>query len=484
MSSDSLMQAHTLQTLTAGSNVGFGTSGVRGLVTEMTDALCYAYTKAFLQTVASNAKCIVIGHDLRPSSPHIAAICATAAADSECEIIYAGALPTPAIAYYASLLKSPALIVTGSHIPFDRNGIKFYSATGEISKADEQEMLRVELNIPATIQLRALPAPNNKAHLAYVQRYISFFGSNTLLGMRVAIYEHSSVGRDVLREIIEGMGATVILLGRSEKFVPIDTEAVRSEDITQAALWAQQYPFDAIITTDGDADRPLIGDETGTWLRGDIVGILCAKYLKAQNVATPVNCNTALERSNLFNTIARTRIGSPFVIAAMEKLRQQAPEQVVIGYEANGGFLLGSDLQRDNKQLQALPTRDAVLPILSLLCSARTLDCKISELALALPGRYTASDRLQQFPTSISLMLMTELQSKHAQAQEILAPDAGDIAMIDNTDGLRLTFANGDIVHLRPSGNAPELRCYTEAASSERATELCSSALQRLGHLV
>ena len=43
--------------------------------------------------------------------------------------------------------------------------------------------------------------------------------------------------------------------------------------------WAEQYGFDAIISTDGDADRPLLGDEHGDWLRGDIAGILCAQYL-------------------------------------------------------------------------------------------------------------------------------------------------------------------------------------------------------------
>jgi hypothetical protein len=51
---------------------------------------------------------------------------------------------------------------------------------------------------------------------------------------------------------------------------------------------------------------------------------------------------------------------------------------------------------------------------------------------------------------------------------------------LDRTDGLRITFENGEIVHLRPSGNAPELRCYTEAASEARAQELNVRCLERL----
>jgi phosphomannomutase len=50
----------------------------------------------------------------------------------------------------------------------------------------------------------------------------------------------------------------------------------------------------------------------------------------------------------------------------------------------------------------------------------------------------------------------------------------------DQTDGLRATFASGDIVHLRPSGNAPELRCYAEADSPGRARLLCDECLQRV----
>ena len=112
------------------SGVCFGTSGVRGLVCDITDTLCYAYCKAFLQEVVDKPGPIILGHDLRPSSPRIAAACATAMRDMGYMAIYAGALPTPALAYYAAQLNVPCLVVTGSHIPFERNGLKFYRANG------------------------------------------------------------------------------------------------------------------------------------------------------------------------------------------------------------------------------------------------------------------------------------------------------------------------------------------------------------------
>ena len=186
----------------------------------------------------------------------------------------------------------------------------------------------------------------------YVQRYLNFFGGQVLAGQRIAVYEHSSVARDVLREILQGLGAEVLSLGRADTFVPIDTEAVRPEDVVQAKLWADEYPFDAILSTDGDGDRPLIGDETGSWLRGDMVGVLCAQSLAADVVVTPVSSNTAVELCRSFKQVMRTRIGSPYVIAGMEDASVAPgaqPGQVVVGYEANGGFLLGSDVMRDGQ---------------------------------------------------------------------------------------------------------------------------------------
>ena len=309
---------------------------------------------------------------------------------------------------------------------------------------------------------------------------------SSLLHLVLESAEHSSVARDLLREVLETLGAEVLSLGRADTFVPIDTEAVRPEDVAQARQWAGEYGFDAILSTDGDADRPLIGDESGNWLRGDVVGILCAQFLGAEVVVTPVSSNTAVEKCGAFRQVMRTRIGSPYVIGGMESVTHLDFRQhgngspLVVGYEANGGFLLGSDVVRNGVVMTALPTRDAVLPMLALLSMARTRGCNLSELSQGLPQRFTASYRLQNFPTKDSRALVDRLLGDPTAASELLAPQSGETVSTDTTDGLRMTFANGDIVHLRPSGNAPELRCYAESESVERATELCRGCLERI----
>ena len=456
------------------SNVSFGTSGARGLVSDMTDSLCYAYTKAFLQAVVGQGGSVVLGHDLRPSSPRIAASCAAAIRDAGYTVIYAGALPTPALAYYALTLNTLCLVVTGSHIPFDRNGLKFYRADGEISKMDEDLIRAAVVEMPSTITLFDLSRVDAHARKAYVARYVSFFGKDRLTGMRLAVYEHSSVARDVLRDILEALGAKVLSLGRTDTFVPIDTEAVGHADVVQAKAWANEHAFDAILSTDGDGDRPLIGDESGHWFRGDMVGVLCARYLRADTVVTPVSSNTALELCGAFPEVIRTRIGSPFVIAGMA----QATTKTVVGFEANGGFLLGSDARAHSKNLTALPTRDAVLPMLALLCMAREQNVPLSQLTQDLPARYTASDRLQDFASEKSARILRQFSQDLSLAAASLAPDAGELLHKNEVDGLRLGFKNGDIVHLRPSGNAPELRCYAESDSLIRAQALCDGALK------
>ncbi|MCA1248842.1 phosphomannomutase [Massilia sp. MS-15] len=463
------------------SGVAFGTSGARGLVSAMSPALCGAYAQAFLQAVATDATEVVLGHDLRPSSPAIAAACAQAVRDAGKSVVFVGALPTPAVAYYASLRQSPAIVVTGSHIPFDRNGIKFYRAEGEITKADEAAMLDAEVALAEGWSPAGLPKADGVAEAAYVSRYVSAFGVGALAGKRVVLYEHSSVARDVLRTLLQNMGAEVRSLGRTDTFVPIDTEAVRPEDVAQARAWAQAYEFDAIISTDGDADRPLIGDENGIWLRGDVVGVLCAQILGVDVVVTPVNSNTVVEKCGSFQNVVRTRIGSPYVIAGMETAVQATPAATVVGgYEANGGFLVGTDVQLGKYTLKALPTRDAVLPILALLVASVQRGLPLSKLAASLPARYTASDRIQEVPAEASRALIASLREDLASVSAWLVPDGGHVVHYDETDGLRLTFASGEVVHLRPSGNAPELRCYTEAGTTESAVALCADTLRRV----
>jgi len=470
------------------SGVAFGTSGARGLVSAMTDEVCYVYTRGFLQYLEREGEIqrggrVAVAGDLRSSTPRIMRAVMKAIADHGSVPVNGGRVPTPAVALFGFAQKIPSIMVTGSHIPDDRNGIKFYRPKSELLKRDEPGMKEQVVELPPDFDAKGATLPSAQrvepAVLAeierrYVQRYFDAFGEGALNGARIGLFEHSAVGRDILFEVLSGLGAKVTRLGRSEAFIPVDTEAIRPEDVASAARWASEHQFDTIVSTDGDSDRPLVSDERGKWLRGDVAGILTARFLGATFVATPVSCNTAVEKSGMFQRVVRTRIGSPYVIEAMNGAL--GGSERVVGYEANGGFLTATDFTLAG-ELPALPTRDALLVPLAVLLRARAQGTSISRLLASLPQRFTASDRLEDFPTALSKERLGALAQGGPEAVAAAFPAFGEVAEVSMVDGLRVTFTSDEIVHLRASGNAPELRCYTEAASEPRAVELNEQAL-------
>lgn len=458
------------------SGVQFGTSGARGLVTQFSPNVCAAFTHAFVASMRSHFTFnkMAVAIDNRPSSPVMAQAIIQALTDAGIDAIYYGVVPTPALAFTAMQDNMPSIMVTGSHIPFDRNGIKFYRPDGEITKADEQAILTKKVDFSSINALPQLTEDYRSAEL-YRTRYTELFDADFLAGKRVGIYEHSSAGRDIYQGLFESLGAEVISLERTDEFVPIDTEAVADSDKEKARLWSELYNLDFIFSTDGDGDRPLVADEDGEWLRGDILGLLCSKALGMEALAIPVTCNTIIAQSPEFNTVSLTKIGSPYVIAEFEALTKQ--HKTVAGFEANGGYLLGSDVEVNNKLLKALPTRDAVLPALMVLSFAKQQNTSIKELVAALPERFNHSDRIQDFATKKSLTILAQGNKAPEALLARLGLKEVGVSNVDLTDGLRISLTDSTIIHLRPSGNAPELRCYSEASDFEAAKALVDNTL-------
>ncbi|WP_282175229.1 phosphomannomutase [Vibrio diabolicus] len=464
-------------TVIAQSGIQFGTSGARGLVEQFTPEVCAAFAHAFISGLKGRFEfdTVAVAIDNRPSSPAMAQATIAAIDAMGLKAVYYGVIPTPALAYTAMQDAMPCIMITGSHIPFDRNGIKFYRPDGEITKADEQVILgaRIKFEMPEVLpELETSP----RGALQYIERYTQLFDANLLAGKRIGIYEHSSAGRDLYASLFSALGAEVLSLERTDEFVPIDTEAVSEEDKEKARAWSKEYELDFIFSTDGDGDRPLVADENGEWLRGDILGLLCAEAMQVEALALPVSCNTVIDASSTFSAVSRTKIGSPYVIEEFSKLAKTY--QTIAGFEANGGFLLGSDVEINGKTLKALPTRDALLPALMLLAASK--ETGIAPLVNALAPRFTDSDRIQNFATEISEQIITQATGNEQHLLTKLGFDNASVENVDTTDGLRLTMSGGDIIHLRPSGNAPELRCYAESSTVEKAHQLVRQVLTNI----
>ncbi|WP_316354916.1 phosphomannomutase [Devosia sp.] len=458
-----------------GSSLKFGTSGLRGLASELEGKAARRYTSAFLKHLAALGQDgggrVFVAGDFRPSSAAIAQDCAVAIDAAGLQPVDCGAIPTPALALHAMAAGCAAIMVTGSHIPADRNGLKFYLPGGEISKEDEAGIMAAladgaVADRPVTSQDEAAAA-----YERYFRRYAGLLPEGRLAGWRIGVFEHSTVARDLLGQLLRHFGAETVSLGRIDGFVPVDTEAFGDAVLAPLGGWVREHGLDALVSADGDGDRPLLMDRHGDFVRGDVLGLITARYLGARSVVTPVTSNSGIERSGAFSRVVRTRVGSPYVVAAMA----DAPG-AVIGFEANGGTLVGQGVSAGGVALPPLATRDAVLPLLCVLGLAAGKDLPIDALVRALPLQHALADRLQDVPSDKSARFIERLGSDAAYAADLFAPHG--IAGLSQIDGMQFQTSSGDMVHFRASGNAPELRCYVEGSTPDVARELLAWGLE------
>ena len=571
----------------------FGTSGLRDKVEHMTDMECYVNTRGFLKFLNKMGEftagtIVAVGGDRRRSTDRIKRAVFAAIRDMEGVVDDQGLTSTPALTYYAMQKKIPSIMVTGSHIPEDRNGIKFTKTVGEVLKSDEKGILtcvaeerhmvyamteraslfnrdtgmfkRKEAEKAASF-FRKTGAPG-PCMTAYADRYKKFFDKNkTLSGTKLFFYEHSAVARDVAKEIFEALGAKVFapdgsigidyldqsgekkeatIALRSPAFVAVDTESVSNNTLSVFKTVMNERDLDVGCTMDGDSDRPLLvyriyreGKPTREigYMTGDILGLLSVLALnelgvEISAVAVPISANDAiikiLQERNV--EITQTKIGSPYVVAAMlESLKKHPnskyPVWNVFSWESNGGFLTGNDIKTDGKILKALPTRDAMLPMLTVLWMAENKGVPLSMLVDQLPSRYTHADRIKQFPTEKGRAIIgfmspdretgvrqvdftsdgkavasylegnqrtfepiSEFHQIRKRLEVFFTVEDGfsDIIGLNYIDGVRIFFSNGDISHFRPSGNAPEFRNYAIANCPERSRAIVETGLSKI----
>jgi phosphomannomutase len=255
-------------------------------------------------------------------------------------------------------------------------------------------------------------------------------------------------------------------------------------------------------------------------LPGDLLGIVVAEYLRADAAAVPISANDAVDQrmGERGVSLQKTKIGSPYVISALDELRRGGTHARIVGWEANGGFLTGSDIAVAAGTMVALPTRDSTLPILANLFAAANQNISLSVLWDRLPARFGRAGLIDNLPVAVSQAILANLipagdtvevefggservvdrsradaiptplaeelaedwQQRKATLSRYLTPALGfdDIARINVLDGVRIYFNNGDVAHIRPSGNAPQLRIYANSDSQARADEIVELALR------
>jgi phosphoglucosamine mutase len=449
----------------------FGTDGVRGTANiepvtaetalKLGRAAGHVFKNLETHSRGRGKYKIVIGKDTRLSGYMLENAISSGVLSMGVDVLFIGPLPTPGVAYVTRSLRADAgIVITASHNPYDDNGIKFFRADGY--KLDDQIEARIEgLVFSGEIEsIRPTAGAIGKAVRIddALGRYIeyaktSFPRGMTLEGLRVVVdCAHGAAYKStpcVLREL----GAEVIVYGNHPDGMNINKEcgSMHPEQMCQKVF---EHRADIGIAHDGDADRVLLCDETGTMIDGDdimaIAGrdMLEAGQLSEKTLVTTVMSNNGLDEfiKKHGGSVVRTAVGDKNVIDEM--LRNGSN----FGGEQSGHLIF-----RDYST-----TGDGLVCALQMLRIMKTSDKPLSKLAHC----------WTRFP-----QLVTNVKVREKKPFEQLD---GVMKLVEQAEDA--VKAEGGRVLLRYSGTEPKARLLMEGRDLsvlEKHSKLICEAIKK-----
>ena len=254
----------------------------------------------------------------------------------------------------------------------------------------------------------------------------------------------------------EQLGCEIILInqeidgtfsGRGPEPTPYNLDALSSAVVNNNA--------DLGIAFDGDGDRSIFCDNTGTLLSGDKSALLLSNYLLKKNpnskVVTCINSGNSIDEivTQTNSTVIRTKVGS------VEVSRKMLSENALIGFEENGGFMFGKHIHvRDGGMTLAL--------FLELLVDSNK---SISEELTSLPQSFTTKDKVS---------------CKKGDVDRIISKFLDKFPNANTTDGIKIVFDKKNWVMVRPSGTEPIIRIYAESDSEKNLEVLMTEYIQKI----
>jgi phosphoglucosamine mutase len=445
----------------------FGTDGVRGvanvypMTTEM--AMQIGRAAAFIFRNGNRRHRIVIGKDTRLSGYMIENALSAGICSMGVDVLLVGPLPTPGIANITSSMRADAgVVISASHNPFQDNGIKFFSRTG-FKLPDEMELRMEELIFSGEIEsLRPIANEVGKAFRIddAAGRYVVFLKSTfprdlDLSGLRIVLDCANGAAYKVAPAVLEELGAEVVPLGVKPNGTNINAGCGSLHpDVISAAV--RETGADLGIALDGDADRVIFVDESGSEIDGDHIMAICAtdmianKSLRKKTVVATVMSNMGLDiavrRSG--GKVLKTAVGDRYVVEEMVR----------------GGYNLGGEQSGHMIFLDHNTTGDGMLSALQVLAIMRRTGKRLSELA--------------QVMTPLPQVLVNTRVVEKKDIRKIPEIDAR-IRLIESELG------DSGRVLIRYSGTEPLLRVMLEGEDHGRidawAHEIADLAARHLG---
>ncbi len=318
----------------------FGTDGIRGRVgdTPITPDfimhLGYSAGKVLASADRYLSKderpAVLIGKDTRISGYMLESALQAGLSAAGVDVLLTGPMPTPAVAYLTCALRLQAgIVISASHNPFEDNGIKFFSASGnKLSDATENN-IEMGLDAPITSMPSAQLGRARRVNDAS-GRYIEFCKSTfpyhlDLRGMRIVVDCAHGATYHIAGHVLHELGADVVVIGAQPDGLNINQKygAMHSTTIQKAV---RQHHADIGIALDGDGDRMVMSDKNGNLYDGDQLLYIIAKHRQQKNllkggVVGTLMTNLAIE--NGFNKLdipfARANVGDRHVLELLQK---------------------------------------------------------------------------------------------------------------------------------------------------------------------
>ena len=438
----------------------FGTDGVRGRVgvnpitPDFVMRLGYAAGRVLAQASAGNSKPVVlIGKDTRISGYMLEAALEAGFSAAGVDVMLAGPIPTPAVAYLTRALRlSAGVVISASHNPYQDNGIKFFSELG--SKLPDAVEAAIEAVMDDPIICVASEKLGKAKRLDDARgRYIEFCKSTfpnelDLRGMKIVVDCAHGAAYHIAPDVFHELGAEVIAIGNQPNGLNIN-DGFGATAPEALAVSVQEHRADLGIALDGDADRLLMVDASGRIYNGDE---LLYVMVKDRMAIGPVPGAVGTLMTNMALEVAFKRMGVGFA-------RAKVGDRYVLEVLQERGWQLGGEGSGHLLFLDKHTTGDGIISALQVLS------------ALKRSGRTLAqcTEDVQLYPqTLINVKVAAgyDWQNNQALQSEKIAVESelGD-------DGRVL---------IRPSGTEPLIRVMVEAKSADLATTMARRIADKL----
>ncbi|MEK8081355.1 phosphoglucosamine mutase [Pseudomonas sp. XK-1] len=355
----------------------FGTDGIRGRVGDFPITPDFMLKLGWAAGMAfrKQGKCrILIGKDTRISGYMFESALEAGLAAAGADVQLLGPMPTPAIAYLTRTFQADAgIVISASHNPHDDNGIKFFSSQGTKLPDEVELMIEELLDQPMTVVESAQigkASRINDASGRYIEFCKSSVPSNTsFAGLKVVLDCAHGAAYKVAPSVFRELGAEVHVLSAQPDGLNINAGCGSTHmETLQAEVVARQA--DLGIAFDGDADRVLMVDHTGTLVDGDELLFIIARDLHERGKLHGGVVGTLM--SNLGMELALAELGIPFV-------RAKVGDRYVIAELLARNWQLGGEGSGHLVCFQHTTTGDAIIAALQVLMALKRRDQGLGE---------------------------------------------------------------------------------------------------------